>query len=165
MLSDLEKAEADLRARRDNIISRAAALLDGEASALDAQIAEAAARVEAAKAEERAEQERVLTTALNEAVTSFCTQVARLEEAFEKAVASTAREDAASEVRNAITSLQASLRPRQVHSRTYTFKDAERTIVRRNDGQSFLWPPGENIGNVGGRVAEQFRLDGCPLKR
>ena len=65
----------------------------------------------------------------------------------------------------AISSMQAAMRPRQMHSRTYAFADPARTIVRRNDGVSFVWPPNTNISNVNGRIAEQYRLDGCPLKR
>jgi hypothetical protein len=45
---------------------------------------------------------------------------------------------------------------------TYKFMDAEHTIVGRDDGKSFAWPPGTNVANINGRVAEEYRLEGSP---
>jgi hypothetical protein len=45
---------------------------------------------------------------------------------------------------------------------TYKFMDAEHTIVGRGDGKSFAWPPGTNVANINGRIAEEYRLEGSP---
>jgi hypothetical protein len=49
---------------------------------------------------------------------------------------------------------------------SYKFANPEHTTVQRDDGASFVWPEGVNIGNVHshGRIAEQFRLDDGPHK-
>jgi hypothetical protein len=98
-------------------------------------------------------------------VARFCNHAALLEGALANAVDPRDREQAVLEAIKAVRSLEVAFRPRQTHGRTYTFADDKRTIVRRNDGASFVWPPDTNISNVNGRVAEQFRFDGCPLKR
>jgi hypothetical protein len=164
-MSDVESELRELRARRDGVINRAAALLESEGRALDGQIEQAASRVEAERAAKAAEQVRANTSALHDAVAAFCNHSALLESALGLAVDVRDREQAVLETIKSISSLQAALRPRQTHSRTYAFADPAHTIVRRNDGASFVWPLDTNISNVNGRVAEQFRFDGCPLKR
>jgi hypothetical protein len=47
--------------------------------------------------------------------------------------------------------------------RTYKFMDAEHTIVGRDDGRSFAWPKHiDNVANLNGRIAEEYRLEGSP---
>jgi hypothetical protein len=45
---------------------------------------------------------------------------------------------------------------------SYKWADAEHTIVSRDDGKTFAWPKGTNVGNINGRVAEEYRLEGSP---
>jgi hypothetical protein len=162
---ELESELRELRARRDDTIAAAVAVLEGEGRALDTQIAAASARMEAAKAAEAAERRRIDTAALRDAVARFCNHGAALEDALGKAVDARDREWAVLEAIKAVRSLEVALRPRQMHSRTYAFADDARTVIRRNDGATFVWPLNTIISNVNGRVAEQYRFDGCPLKR
>jgi hypothetical protein len=164
-MSDVESELRELRAKRDGVINRAAALLANESSSLDAEIAQAEARWQAAKAAEAAELERANTTALRDAVARFCNHAALLEDALANVVNSPDREWAVLEAIKAVRSLEVAFRPRQTHGRTYKFVDAARTIVQCSNGQSFVWPPNTNISDVSGRIAEQYRLDGSPLKR
>jgi hypothetical protein len=46
---------------------------------------------------------------------------------------------------------------------TYKFADTEHTVVARDDGKSFAWPKHiENVANINGRVAEEYRVEGSP---
>jgi hypothetical protein len=46
---------------------------------------------------------------------------------------------------------------------TYKWADAEHTIVGRDDGKSFAWPRHiENVANINGRIAEEYRVEGSP---
>jgi hypothetical protein len=46
---------------------------------------------------------------------------------------------------------------------TYKFMDAEHTIVGRDDGRSFAWPKHiDNVANLNGRIAEDYRREGSP---
>jgi hypothetical protein len=45
---------------------------------------------------------------------------------------------------------------------SYHFADAEHIVVQRDDGATFEWPHGENVANINGRVAEEYRLEGSP---
>jgi hypothetical protein len=45
---------------------------------------------------------------------------------------------------------------------SYRFANSENTIVQRDDGATFVWPKGENVANINGRVAEEYRLEGSP---
>jgi len=46
---------------------------------------------------------------------------------------------------------------------SYHFADAEHTIVGRDDGKSFAWPRHiDNVANLNGRIAEEYRLEGSP---
>jgi hypothetical protein len=48
-------------------------------------------------------------------------------------------------------------------SHTYKWADAEHTIVGRDDGKSFAWPRHiENVANINGRIAEEYRVEGSP---
>jgi hypothetical protein len=152
-IGNLENEIAELKRKRDGTISRAAAVLESEGRALDTQIAQANERVRLAKAAEGAKQVQANTDRLRDAVARFCNHAGLLEDALANAVDSRDREWAVLEAIKAITSLQAALRPRQSHGRSYRFADDARTVVMRNDGVSFVWPPNTNIGNVNGRIA------------
>jgi hypothetical protein len=117
------------------------------------------------EAAEAAKQVQANAATLHEHTARFCNQAALLEDALCLAVDRADREQAVIEALKAVRSLEVAFRPRQTHSRTYAFADPAHTIVRRNDGASFVWPPNTNISNVNGRIAEQYRLDGSPLKR
>jgi hypothetical protein len=179
-MTDIEKIEteiAELRARRDHTIGRAAAILDNESRALDAEIEQAAARVEAAKAAEAAEQERANAVALHDAAQHFSACAAQVTEALARAVNSSDREQVVLMVIRAIEDVRAALAPRQTHGRTYRFLDPEETVVVRNDGARFSWPRDPtnadanprlhgrmNPGNIpgGSRIVEQWLHDGGP---
>jgi hypothetical protein len=46
---------------------------------------------------------------------------------------------------------------------SYKFADAEHTVVARDDGKSFAWPKHiENVANLNGRIAEDYRREGSP---
>jgi hypothetical protein len=46
---------------------------------------------------------------------------------------------------------------------SYKFADAEHTVVARADGKSFAWPKHiENVANLNGRIAEEYRREGSP---
>jgi hypothetical protein len=45
---------------------------------------------------------------------------------------------------------------------TYKFADPAHTVIARDDGKSFAWPPGTNAANINGRIAEEYRLEGSP---
>jgi hypothetical protein len=46
---------------------------------------------------------------------------------------------------------------------SYKFADAEHTVVARDDGKSFAWPKHiENVANINGRIAEDYRREGSP---
>jgi hypothetical protein len=45
---------------------------------------------------------------------------------------------------------------------TYKFADPAHTVVARDDGKSFAWPPGTNVANINGRIAEDYRRENSP---
>jgi hypothetical protein len=115
--------------------------------------------------------------ALRDAVAAFCNCAALFENTLANAVNSPDREWVVKETLLAISSLQAALRPRQSHGRSYRFADPEETVVIRDDGASFSWPRDSSHSHTNprlhgrmiasniphSRVVEQWHHDGNPM--
>jgi hypothetical protein len=153
-------ALSQLRRQRAGAISRAAALLADETTALDAEIAALEAEAEAKRAAEEAERERARAAALVDAAQRFLAIAATLYEALGTAVPDA---ELTRQILQSIADVNNALRPRQpTQGRAYHFANPEHTIVKRNDGVTICeWPEGVELRDLRytTREFEQWMLD------